>query len=134
MVFRLNICNLSNPSQVPPELYGFNRTVACVHKSLERLGVEVLDLVLLHDSECSDGDLCPGISCMVMTSDRFDLTLVHPIDMLQESWNALVWLQSTGAIRGIGVSNFAPENLTVLKGPKPAVVQNWCDPFHQVGL
>lgn len=47
--------------QVPPEAYGFNSTVASVRKSLQRLGSDYLDLVLLHDVYCGgeEDSLCP---------------------------------------------------------------------------
>jgi len=57
---------------------GYDRTVQSVHKSLEKLGLDYLDLVLIH----------------------------WPRPLAIESWKALEELRNEGLVRSIGVSNY----------------------------
>lgn len=70
--------------------YGYDRTLHAFEKSVAKLGVERLDLLILHQA-------FPG---------EFDLTL--------EAYRALETLQRDGRVRAIGVSNFMPEHLAAL--------------------
>lgn len=67
--------------------YGYDRTLRAFDLSTRKLGVDRLDLLLLHQP----------------MPDRFDATL--------EAYRALETLLSDGRVRAIGVSNFAPEHL-----------------------
>jgi diketogulonate reductase-like aldo/keto reductase len=67
--------------------YGYEATLHAFDKSAGKLGVDRLDLVLLHQPLPS----------------RFDLTL--------DAYHALEKLLADGRVRAIGVSNFMPEHL-----------------------
>ena len=75
--------------------------------SLEHLGVERLDSYVLHGPSQRRG--------------------LHPAD--REAWRAMEGLHETGAVRLLGVSNVAPDQLEELldvAGVPPAFVQNRC--------
>ena len=67
--------------------YGFDETVHAFDKSAGKLGVDVIDLLLLHQA-------MPG---------EFDQTL--------DAYRALERLLEEGKVRAIGVSNFMVEHL-----------------------
>jgi len=67
--------------------YGYDATLHAFDKSAGKLGVDHLDLLLLHQPLPS----------------RFDLTL--------DAYRALEKLVADGKVRAIGVSNFMPEHL-----------------------
>lgn len=86
--------------------FGEEKTERAVERSLERLGTDYIDLMLLHQS----------------LSDYYG------------AWRALEKLYKAGKIRAIGVSNFYPERLTDLcmnAEIKPMVNQIECHPFFQ---
>ena len=90
--------------------YGYDATLHAFDKSAGKLGVERIDLLLLHQP---------------LTS-RFDLTL--------DAWRALEQLLSDGKVRAIGVSNFMPEVLDRLLAETtvvPAVNQIELHPYFQ---
>jgi 2,5-diketo-D-gluconate reductase A len=70
--------------------YGYDETLHAFDKSAGKLGVEQIDLLILHQA-------LPG---------EFDLTL--------DAYRALETLLADGRVRAIGVSNFMPEHLTRL--------------------
>jgi 2,5-diketo-D-gluconate reductase A len=80
---------------------GYDATLAAYESSLEKLGLDYLDLYLIHwPAPATDGYL--------------------------ESWRALEKLLRDGRVRAIGVSNFMPEHLEKLiglGGTVPAVNQ-----------
>jgi 2,5-diketo-D-gluconate reductase A len=80
---------------------GYEATLAAYESSLEKLGLDYLDLYLIHwPAPATDGYL--------------------------ESWRALEKLLQDGRVRAIGVSNFLPEHLEKvigLGGTVPAVNQ-----------
>jgi 2,5-diketo-D-gluconate reductase A len=80
---------------------GYDATLAAYESSLEKLGLDYLDLYLIHwPAPATDGYL--------------------------ESWRALETLLRDGRVRAIGVSNFLPEHLEKLiglGGTVPAVNQ-----------
>lgn len=68
--------------------------------------------------------------------DRLDLFLIHwpqpPIDQYVDTWRAFIQLRAEGAVSSIGVSNFLPEHLDRLvreTGVAPAVNQVELHPF-----
>ncbi|MFC6286844.1 aldo/keto reductase [Nocardioides sp. GCM10027113] len=74
-------------SKLPGRDHGYDDAVASVHASLERLGLDHLDLHLIHWPN-------PRVGQYV------------------EAWRALVDLQKEGLIASVGVSNFTEEHLT----------------------
>jgi diketogulonate reductase-like aldo/keto reductase len=90
--------------------YGYDSALHSFEKSAGKLGVEQIDLLLLHQP---------------LTS-RFDLTL--------DAYRALEKLYADGKVRAIGVSNFMPEVLTDLLDKTeivPAVNQIEVHPYFQ---
>lgn len=90
--------------------YGFDATVHGFEKSRAKLGVDVIDLVILHQPLPSE----------------FELTI--------EAYKALEQLLAEGKVRAIGVSNFTPELLERLLEATtitPAVNQIELHPYFQ---
>ncbi|MGH7487497.1 MAG: aldo/keto reductase [bacterium] len=90
--------------------YGYDATLRAFDKSAGKLGVDRLDLLLLHQPLPS----------------RFNLTL--------DAYRALEKLLADGKVRAIGVSNFMPEHLQrLLAGTSvvPAVNQIEVHPYFQ---
>jgi diketogulonate reductase-like aldo/keto reductase len=90
--------------------YGYDATLHAFDKSARKLGVDRVDLLLLHQPLPS----------------RFDLTL--------EAYRALENLLAGGKVRAIGVSNFMPEHLGRLLAAAsvvPAVNQIELHPYFQ---
>ena len=73
-------------SKLPGRHHAYDDAVASVHGSLERLGLDYLDLHLIHWPNPSVGKYV-------------------------EAWRALVDLQQEGLVRSIGVSNFTEDHL-----------------------
>ena len=85
---------------------GYEKTLAAFEQSLYRLGLEYLDLYLIH----------------------------QPYGDVYGAWRAMEELYSAGRIRAIGVSNFQPDRLMDLmlhNRIKPAVNQIETHPFCQ---
>ena len=90
--------------------YGYDETLHGFEKSARKLGVEQIDLLILHQALPS----------------AFDRTL--------EAYRALETLLADGKVRAIGVSNFTVEHLTALLARAtvvPAVNQIECHPYFQ---
>jgi 2,5-diketo-D-gluconate reductase A len=90
--------------------YGYDAALHGFEKSVRKLGVEQLDLLLLHQP-------LPSV---------FDRTL--------DAYRALETLLADGRVRAIGVSNFMPEHLARLLGEAtvvPAVNQIEVHPYFQ---
>jgi 2,5-diketo-D-gluconate reductase A len=90
--------------------YGYDATLHAFDKSAVKLGVETIDLLILHQALPS----------------RFDLTI--------EAYKALEQLLSDGKVRAIGVSNFMPEHLDRLLAETsvvPAVNQVEVHPYFR---
>jgi diketogulonate reductase-like aldo/keto reductase len=90
--------------------YGYDETLHAFEKSARKLGVEQIDLLILHQALPS----------------AFDRTL--------EAYRALETLLAGGKVRSIGVSNFMVEHLTALLDRAtavPAVNQIECHPYFQ---
>jgi diketogulonate reductase-like aldo/keto reductase len=88
--------------------YGYDQTLHAFAKSASKLGVERIDLLLLHQALPS----------------RFDLT--------RGAYNALETLLAEGRVRAIGVSNFMPDHLAALldqTSTVPAVNQVEVHPY-----
>jgi diketogulonate reductase-like aldo/keto reductase len=90
--------------------YGYDETLHGFEKSAQKLGVDQIDLLILHQPLPS----------------AFDRTL--------EAYRALETLLAEGKLRAIGVSNFMVEHLTTLLDHAtvvPAVNQIECHPYFQ---
>jgi len=90
--------------------YGYDKTLHGFDKSARKLGVDQIDLLILHQALPSD----------------FDATL--------EAYQALETLLGDGKVRAIGVSNFMVEHLTTLLKRTtviPAVNQIEIHPYFQ---
>ncbi len=90
--------------------YGYDETLHGFEKSARKLGVEQIDLLILHQALPS----------------AFDRTL--------EAYRALETLLADGKVRAIGVSNFTVDHLTALLARAtvvPAVNQIECHPYFQ---
>lgn len=85
---------------------GFERARAAIDKSLARLGLEYLDLYLIH----------------------------QPFSDVHGAWRAMEEAYRAGKLRSIGLSNFQPDRLMDIKAFNevvPAVNQIEINPFHQ---
>lgn len=94
-------------SKIPGRHHGYDDATASTRESLERLGLDHLDLHLIHWPN-------PGVGKYV------------------EAWRALVDLQEQGLVRSIGVSNFTEAHLTRIidaTGVTPAVNQVELHPY-----
>jgi diketogulonate reductase-like aldo/keto reductase len=94
-------------SKIPGRHHGYDDAVASVRGSLERLGLEYLDLQLIH-----------------WPNPR--------VGRYPEAWRALVDLQKDGLVRSIGVSNFTEEHLSRIiddTGVTPSVNQVELHPY-----
>jgi 2,5-diketo-D-gluconate reductase A len=94
-------------SKIPGRHHGYDDAIASTKDSLKRLGVDYLDLHLIH---------WPNPS----------------VDRYAEAWRALVDLREQGLVRSIGVSNFTEEHLTRIideTGVTPAVNQLELHPY-----
>jgi diketogulonate reductase-like aldo/keto reductase len=88
-------------TKLPGRDHGYDRTLASCEGSLTRLGLDVIDLYLIH---------WPNPS----------------VDRYVQSWRAMVELRERGLVRSIGVSNFTAAHLTRLQqevGVLPVVNQ-----------
>lgn len=94
-------------TKVPGRDHGYEKTIRSAHASLERLGLQRIDLYLIH---------WPNPS----------------VDRYAETFRAMVDLQSDGAVGSVGVSNFTEQMLTRLieeTGVTPAVNQVEMHPY-----
>ncbi|HYH33819.1 MAG TPA: aldo/keto reductase [Nocardioides sp.] len=95
-------------SKIPGRHHGYDDAVRSTHQSLERLGLDFLDLHLIHWPNPSQGRYA-------------------------EAWRALVDLKQEGLVRSIGVSNFTGEHLRRVideTGVKPTVNQIELHPYY----
>jgi 2,5-diketo-D-gluconate reductase A len=94
-------------TKLPGRDHGFDETLRSFDRSVAALGLETLDLYLIH---------WPNPS----------------VDRYAESWRAMVRLREEGRVRSIGVSNFTEQFLTRVAdetGVMPAVNQVELHPF-----
>ncbi len=94
-------------SKIPGRHHGYEEAIRSTKESLGRLGVDHLDLHLIH---------WPNPS----------------VDLYPEAWQALVELRRQGLVRSIGVSNFTEAHLTRIideTGVTPAVNQLELHPY-----
>lgn len=85
---------------------GYERAQVAIDKSLKRLGLDYLDLFLIH----------------------------QPFSDVHGAWRAMEAAHRAGKLRAIGLSNFQPDRLmdiTAFNDVTPAVNQIEVNPFHQ---
>jgi len=85
---------------------GYERAQVAIDKSLKRLGLDYLDLFLIH----------------------------QPFSDVHGAWRAMEEAHRAGKLRAIGLSNFQPDRLMDIKAfneVTPAVNQIEVNPFHQ---
>ena len=97
-----------------PSAVGYQPTLAAFEKTMTHLGLDYLDLYLIH---------WPAYA------DKYD----NWEDVNRETWRAMTELYQSGRVRAIGVSNFKPHHLkALLEGPvKPMVDQIELNPGWQ---
>ncbi|MDF0514154.1 aldo/keto reductase [Agromyces sp. H3Y2-19a] len=94
-------------TKLPGRHHGYDETIASFEESRKRLGLEWVDLYLIHWP-------------------------LPRIDKYVESWRAMISLREKGLVRSIGVSNFTPEMLSRLideTGVTPVVNQVELHPY-----
>lgn len=94
-------------SKLPGRDHGYDETISSTNRSLERLGLEYLDLHLIHWP-------------------------LPRVDRYAQTWRALVRLREEGLVRSIGVSNFTATHLDRViaeTGVTPAVNQIELHPY-----
>ncbi|XP_019630143.1 PREDICTED: uncharacterized protein LOC109474297 [Branchiostoma belcheri] len=107
-------------TKLAPRFFGHDLTLDSVQESLEKLGMDYIDLLLIHDQDCSD--------------PHFQCAPGEPKGSWEESWKAMEELHNKGKVRSLGVSNFYPkqlEKLLAMAEVPVSVVQNWFDPFYR---
>lgn len=98
-------------SKLPGRHHGYDDALASARESLDRLGTDYLDLLLIHWPNPSVGKYV-------------------------DAWRALVDLREQGLVRSIGVSNFTAEHLDRIitdTGVVPAVNQIELHPYFPQG-
>ncbi len=94
-------------TKLPGRHHDYDLAVQSGHESLQRLGLDRIDMMLIH--------------------------WPNPItNKFREAWRGLVELQRQGVARSIGVSNFTPEHLAAIiadSGVAPAVNQIELHPY-----
>jgi diketogulonate reductase-like aldo/keto reductase len=85
-----------------PSHFGYNKTTETVPTFLDEMGLEYIDLVLMHATS-RFGLPMPG--CQHLSTNK---------DCRQETWKALSKIQQSGLVRNVGVSNFATHTLQEL--------------------
>jgi 2,5-diketo-D-gluconate reductase A len=96
-------------SKLRTKLLGYDEAQRGIAQSLEALGLDALDLFLIHWP-------CPAL-------DRY-----------VDAWRGLIAAQNNGLVRSIGVSNFLPEHITRIideTGVTPVVNQIDTHPHYQ---
>ncbi len=96
-------------TKVPGRHHGYETTKASLQESLERLGLDYVDMYLIH--------------------------WPNPMNnKFVDTWRAMIELRDAGLTKSIGVSNFMPEHIEALKdatGEVPSVNQVELQPAYQ---
>lgn len=88
--------NIFITSKLPAEIKGYNETMEAFNKTITNLGIEYLDLYLIH-APWPWNEI--GKDC---TKENI------------ESWKAMIELYNAGKIKAIGVSNFSENDINAL--------------------
>jgi len=88
-------------TKIPPSFFGYETTLKTVPPFLEELGVDYIDLVLMHFPSTVPVMFPKSKECKDLTNKQ----------CRQETWKALSELRAKGMLRNIGVSNFGVHHL-----------------------
>lgn len=102
-----------------PNFFGYERTKNYVSEWLEELGLDYIDLVLLHFPTTF-----PGMSSDCQKEGK------TPAECREETWRALSELRKQGLIRNAGVSNFAKKHIVEIESLGLAPIANNQIQFH----
>lgn len=106
-------------TKIFPTQFGYESTLASVPRYLEELGVDYVDLVLLH---------FPSVIGPLTSPCKKEGK--SPEECRLETWRALSRLREKGLIRNAGVSNFAIKHIQGLQGGGLAPIANNQIQFH----
>jgi len=95
-------------TKIPPKRFGFEDTTRWFEESMAELGLEYVDLVLLHSAGVPGAE---GKACK------------EPHACRQEAWLALDRFKKQGKIKHLGVSNFGKRQIEELLSLKVAPVE-----------
>jgi diketogulonate reductase-like aldo/keto reductase len=93
--------------------FGYNKTMETVPPFLEELGLEYIDLVLMHSP-----------SSFPLLGNDCTRNGISATDCRKETWTALSELRDKGIIRNVGVSNFVVKHLEDIKGIGAPIANN----------
>lgn len=96
-------------SKIPGRDHGYEEAKASIRGSLERMGLDYLDMVLIHWPNPSQGKFV-------------------------DTWRGLMAARDEGLVKSIGVSNFLPEHINQLveeTGEYPAANEIELNPYYQ---
>ena len=96
--FGLERKDLFITTKIPPSHQGYDKAKEIIQQSLTNLGLEYIDLMLIH---------WPGVNSFKKTDSR-NQTVRH------ETWRAMEEFVEKGLIKSIGVSNFLPRHIEAL--------------------
>ena len=100
-------------TKIFPTHFGYNKTIATVPPFLEELGLEYIDLVLMHSP-----------SAFPFLRNDCTMNGISASDCRKETWKALSELRDKGIMRNVGVSNFAVKHLQDIKDLGLAPIAN----------
>ncbi|XP_065176613.1 uncharacterized protein LOC135806366 [Sycon ciliatum] len=104
-------------SKIHPKNFGTENTLRSIDESLDKLGLEYIDVMLLHARDCRGLPNCHEEG-----------------GTWQSAWHGMVRAVELGKVRSLGVSNFdevaeIQEVLQLARG-RLSVIQNYMDPFN----
>ncbi|CAB9513215.1 Deoxymugineic acid synthase 1 [Seminavis robusta] len=102
-------------TKIFPTHIGYESTLKTAPKYLEELGVDYIDLVLVH---------FPVLFPPYITTNDCIKRGISATECRQETWKALSELREKGLFRNIGVSNFAVKHLEELEGVGAPIANN----------
>lgn len=100
-------------TKIFPTHFGYESAKANVQRYLQELGVDYIDMVLLHFP-----DSPPLFSSPCKKEGK------NPTQCREDTWRALSELRETGVIRNVGVSNFSLKHLQELQGVGAPIANN----------
>jgi len=100
-------------TKVFPTHFGYNTTLQTVSQFPKELGLEYIDLVLMH-----------GPSTLPLLSNSCTKQGINATECRKETWKALSELRDKGLVRNVGVSNFAVKHLKDIQETGLAPIAN----------
>jgi len=100
-------------TKIAPTHFGYDSTSSLVPRYLEELGLEYIDLILIHMPSF------PSIFSSPCIKEGKNATVCR-----QETWTALSEARSGGLVHNVGVSNFDVSHLQDLKGIGAPIANN----------